>query len=852
MRTTTWRLLIALFLTTTCVPALAQLLPGYQSFNGVTNDVGPDLSSVIEYDVTKAACDQYQADLDQFLLDNDATLSQLDDTETSLAELTEHEQYIVDNFVSTYDEASRLKCGKYMFFYETFDTTGPPKSMMHFMLRNFGDYFGPGFENYGMYEDPNPVATIPPSPFNPAIGTRQLPVGIVASSGDFGTSVPVYSFSCAACHFKKMDDGNFAVGIGNTNFEYARMLSLQGQLPYVFLFQDDNLLGIPDPVDELGDPVYDENGNLVHGGTGLLNAFVIPEVQQELSAPVAAARATPGAIDEWFALDAELNAGSTQADRDSISSTLDQQRQGWATWSGVMDFLVPPMQDDGQFTITRIMNLPNVVTDQNVQAQHGFKHKAGLGWHGGSYDLINFVRSVISLTPSDTVNPESRAEYNYWVNEYRFMPLVDYLYTMDEPELPTDRTFDLVAAKRGEQIFDANCTSCHNGPGGETSRSYDHVELNVENGHAAFLDLYWDDSLFGGVGGWETNVTAIRERFPAGETGFYTRGVKGPRFISMWDNDRLLHNGSSWGLEELLTCASSRVDHSTQPDLPFSNQGHEFGCHFSPEDKADLIAFLETFGTSRNVGNLYNGQFDTPCNTLNNGKSQVVNLTFTKGKRMDLLVKRYSDANCQVFDTSIVKNPGHGLSWEMEVGTPFVNSRGYLSHNVTYTKPDGTTADDVIAIEGNQLANAEEGDPEPRGMYIRPRTDYPGLNGLWLNNECTAANTRELLAIRDGVRVNKTVSYNAPGCTGGVLSMVNDSAWSFEDPKWLQAGIRYESTPKYNLRLKMENLADGSNWTQFINVTDTTLSAMFNNYFAASINSNGQHYTRIYDINTAE
>ncbi|GMG88370.1 hypothetical protein MNKW57_26910 [Biformimicrobium ophioploci] len=813
----------------------AQPLPGYQSYNGVTNDVGPDLATVIEYDATKAACDQYQADLDQYLIDNDAVLSQLSDVETSMAVLSEHEQYIVDDFVNTYDEATTLKCGKYLFFYGAFDTTGVPKVMVHWMLRNFEDYYGPGFENYGMIADPNPVATIPASPFNPNIGPKQLPVGIVDSTGDFGSSVPVYAFSCASCHFKEMDDGNFAIGIGNTEYEYGKMISTQGQLPYAFLFQAPNLMGATDEVAQT-----------------LLNAYVIPEVQTELSGPVSTARSIPGAIDEWNALDALMNEGSTQEDRSSIEYTLDQQRLNWATWSGVMDFMVQPSQNDNAFTITRILNLAGIVADPNVQKQHGFKNKEGLGWHGGSYDTINFIRSFITLTASDLENPELSDDYNYWVNEYRYMPLVTYLHSLKEPALPVDRTFDVVAANRGEALFDNNCTSCHNGPGGETSRAYDHAELDVENGHLGFMDLYWDGALFGGAGGWETNVTTIRDRFPAGETATYTRGIKGPRFIAMWDNERLLHNGSVRGLDELLTCAPNRISDATQSDIQFSNQGHEFGCYFSAGDKADLKAFIQTFATNRNAGNRYNGQWDGVCSTLSNGKSQILNITFTKGKRMDLLVKHYSDANCQVFDTDRVKNPGHGLSWEMEVGSEFINSRGYLSHNVTYTKPDGTTADDVVAIEGDQLANAEEGDPEPRGLFIRQRTDYPGLNGLWLNDYCTAQNTKELVMMRDGIRVNKTVTYNAPGCTGGVLSMVNDSAWTFEDPKWLNAGVRGETFPMHNMRLKMKNVADGTNWTQFINVTETTLHAMFNNNYAASINGNGQHYTRVYNINTAE
>ena len=94
----------ALIVVVISASAQADVLPGYQSYNGVTNDVGPDLASVMEYDDTKAACDQYQADLDQYLIDNDSVLSQLSDVEANLAVMSEHEQYIVDNFVDTYDK----------------------------------------------------------------------------------------------------------------------------------------------------------------------------------------------------------------------------------------------------------------------------------------------------------------------------------------------------------------------------------------------------------------------------------------------------------------------------------------------------------------------------------------------------------------------------------------------------------------------------------------------------------------------------------------------------------------------------------------------------------------------------
>ncbi|WP_285764985.1 hypothetical protein [Biformimicrobium ophioploci] len=841
----------------------SQPLPGYQSYNGVTNDVGPDLATVIEYDATKAACDQYQSDLDQYLIDNDATLSQLSDIEDNLGVMSDREQYIVDNFVDVYDEATVLRCGKYLYFYGHFDTTGAPKVMFNWMLQYFDDFFGPGMSKFGMYEDPNPIATIPAPASDPSIGPRQLPVGIAHSSGDFGTWDPVtqpnggpievYSFTCSACHFKKMTDGNYAVGIGNTEYDYAKMTGAQAQLPLSVIF------GLPAEA-------HDPDGLL---GT-LADAIAVSDQKYGLNA------ARDAFLDGPDSVNGVIEAGSQPDELTSIQFTAEEQKRFWATWSGVLDFLIRPMQDDGVHSNTRIMNTNGIPIDEVVHKQHGLQQRQGLSWNGGAYDLIQFVRGFITITPSDPEVPENREEYNYWVKEYRYMPLVRYIESLDEPDLPIDRVFDAAAAKRGEAIFDHNCTSCHNGPGGETSRPYDHAEVGVETSHADIMAPFWDPTAFGGAGGWENGISVVAERFPAGVTGEVTRQVKAPRFIAMWDNDRLLHNGAVGGLEELLTCTSERssyaevipyVDEATGAtviptleehfaDNPFfDNKGHEFGCSFSAQDKADLIAFIETFRTSRDVGNRYNGQWDSVCHPKNNGGSQVINLTFTNGKRMDLLAKHYSDDNCQVYDTGLVKNPSHGLSWEMEVGSEFINSRGYLSHNVTYTKPDGTIAEDVIAIEGDQLANAEEGDPEPRGLFVRERTDYPGLNGLWLNDYCTAENTRELLSIRDGVRVNKTVTYNAPGCTGGVLSMVNDSAWSFEDPKWTLVGTHdtwSQSSPKYNMVLKMQSLEGAGNWTQWVNVTETTLHAMFNNYFAASVNGNGEHYTRVYNINTAE
>jgi hypothetical protein len=831
------QLLNALMILLATTSAQAELLPGYQSYNGVTNDVGPGLAAVIEHDVTQAACEQYQSALDQYLVDNDAALGQLAGSKENLTTMSEQERYIVDNFVDRYDRDTVLKCGKYLYFYGHFDTTGAPKIIVNWVLRYFDDFFGPGMSNFGMYEDPNPVATIPAPKSNPGIGTRQLPVGMASSSGDFADGIPAYSFTCGACHFKKMEDGNYAVGIGNTEYDYARMTAAQGQLPLSFAL---NLPGEEFSPD------------------GLLATVerAVSDAKEKYDAP-----GQDNIMAAFLELNEVITSGSEPEDLSSIQSTKEEQDRNWNTWAGVMDFMVRPMQDDGVHTLTRMMNTNAIPTDKNILKQYGFSQHAGVSWNGGGYSLIQFIRGFITITPSDQAAPESRDEYNYWVNEYRYMPLVRYLETLDEPHLPIDRTFDTAAATRGEAIFDANCTSCHNGPGGETSRAYDHAEVNVESAHADIMNPYWDPAAFGGKGGWENSVVAIAERFPAGTSGELTRQVKAPRFISMWDNKRLLHNGSVGGLAELLTCASDRTSYATViPEVDrvptqeehfaenpmFSNQGHEFGCHFSEQDKADLITFIETFKTHRDVGNTYNGQFDAACAGKSDGKSRQTNLTVSGGNRMTLQIKYFADDACQVFDTSIVNNPNSILSWGVKVGGSFINSRGFESHRVTYAMPDGAEVGGVIAIENGQLASAEEGDPVPRGLYVRAKTDYPGLNGIWLDNVCTDKNTRTVAVIQDGYRVDKLVTYSGANCSGRVASKENVGAWTFADPKWLGAANQLQGNAKYNMRLKMKSL-DGGGWsTQFVNRWGDNLSTALNNSRPARNNGSGVHYTRIY------
>lgn len=811
--------------------ANADVLEGYQSYNGVTNDVGPDLATVIEHDSSKQACDQYQSDLDAYLLNNADLLESLSDERPSPATPSPRDQLILDDFVDGYDQATKIQCGKYYFFYGTFDTTGPPIDLTDWMVRYFSDFFGEGFSKFGQYPDPNPVATVEPSVFNPAIPPRQLPVGLAESSGVFGDGIPVYAFTCAACHFKQMDDGNYAVGIGNTNYDYARQTALQGQLPYMFMFQKPDLVV---PEIDLSWLAYFE---------------VIPEIQDELHDAIAAARATPGAIDEFMVFNELMTAATTQEQRDALAKPLNQQRQDMGTWTGVMDFTTPPMQDDGVWNVTRILNVNEMVLEPFQQKQFGFKYHAGLGWTGGAFDEINFIRSVVNLTPSNAEDPASREEYRYWVKEYRYFPIVEYIRTFKEPAVPEMLSLDYAAAARGEAIFDRDCSSCHNGPVGETGRPYAHGEVNVESSHANIYGTYWDPAALDGQGGWESSIAIFAESFPAGETGIYTRKVKAPRFISLWDNNRLLHNGSVWGLEELLTCRPDRVVHATIADQPLWNTGHNMGCNLSAEDKADLIVFLQSFKTARNPGNQFNGQFQSACESTGSGSVRT-EARIGNGERLDVQKLYFSDVNCAVYDHGRVANPELIAAYDIAVGDEFANSRGFESKNTDFVDADGSVTVGAIGVENGELAftinaGAADQDPALSGLHVQQLTDYPGLNGLWLADDCEIGSKRRLLAFQDGVRTDKYVHYSWFGCGGKVKSVTNVGAWSFADPQW--NNVDWDLT-RYEMKAVMQPVGGGLPHIEYIDKRGSQLSIAPDNLVQAREAMLGKHYTRIRDM----
>ncbi|MCU0701076.1 MAG: hypothetical protein MUC96_31595 [Myxococcaceae bacterium] len=241
------------------------------------------------------------------------------------------------------DRATRLRCGKWMFFYETFGTIGVPVPLVDFLQKYYAGYYGVGFSRMGMVPDPT--------------STKNLPLGLAPTSGKVGT-VSTYAFTCASCHFGRMPDGRYAVGYGNLSLEYGNLLASLGA-----------------PLQLSTNP----NDMNVH-----------PRLKAELAGPVAAARMQQG-----YQLDMGVTGLSLLGAGSSGALTVQDQERFLALRPGTMDFLTKPLVDDGVWTVSRILPLWNL-PDATQRADAGMAHEL-LSWNGGTRSVDEFLAGFVAF-----------------------------------------------------------------------------------------------------------------------------------------------------------------------------------------------------------------------------------------------------------------------------------------------------------------------------------------------------------------------------------------------------------------------------------------------------------------------
>ncbi len=312
---------------------------------GLTN-VSADLEAVLENGELEGACERYEA--------------------------------------TPQDRRAKLLCGKWMFFYESFNTAGVPEPLMKAFIKHFPDRVGTGWEADGMIADPS--------------SDWGRPLGF-GPSKPLGT-VDTVAFTCASCHFAKLSDGRFAVGAPNHQYEYGRQLITLFVVPQLLVPGADLSAHHPDAL-ALAQPFIDElNADPLRMGLFLLDL-----------APLLGAVGGP-------------------------IPTLSREGEGlYASWApGTMDFIIEPLPlDDGVHTISKISALWGIPRVAEIESG-----SAALGWTGGVTSVMEFLQAFVLF---------GGGEVESWPVE-RLEPLAEYIYSLRAPTNPSPPEASLVAAGR--------------------------------------------------------------------------------------------------------------------------------------------------------------------------------------------------------------------------------------------------------------------------------------------------------------------------------------------------------------------------------------------------------------------
>ncbi len=322
--------------------------------------------------------------------------------------------------------AARLRCGKSMFFYESFGTGGVPASLLRFLLDNFPQEVGAGFAKLGMVPDPH-------SP-------QQLPLGL-APTAKLGGKIEALAFTCASCHFAQLPDGRYAVGAPNHRYAYGKQNLLVAVLPTVAL---QGPSGHASQALDLVQPLVAK----IQADMALKNKLLLAVLPLSLAgtkAPV-------------FPPDVEAS---------------------YAAWRpGTMDFLIEPLPiNDGVHTVSKIPALWELPDPDEVAAS-GMSN-ALLGWTGNTHSLEHFCRSFVEYGGGHLAD---------WPDQ-KLAPLWEYVYSLRRPAPSPAIASDASSVAQGRRLFvQRGCITCHDGPRGSGKRVYSFDEVGSDRALQDWLD----------------------------------------------------------------------------------------------------------------------------------------------------------------------------------------------------------------------------------------------------------------------------------------------------------------------------------------------------------------------------
>ncbi len=474
-----------------------------------TFDVGFELSQVVERDNIEGACERHVARLDP-------------DTE-------QLQQRFRDDPVAIRD---RLRCGKYLFFYSGMSVgSAMPTIAVKGMLEAFPEHLGPAFAKLGAIEDP----------FDPG-----MPIGLPPSGRlqvDGGPAVPPYlsdyrTISCAFCHFGKLADGRYAVGMPNERLELGRFTALMFYAIWLLDERKHDEDAWAEPLRRL----Y-QTGALV-----ILSGRLPPFLGAGELALKVAATPVPGLLEQEAYL----------AELPGVANVLSTILGGNKTL-----FVAAP----------GIWNISGRTSD----ADTGPKFTAFMP--ARTLEAMLHDALIIQTTSDEFSTPK-------YVD-----PLAEYVRSLEAPA-PLHPPADPALVAEGQRVFERKCTECHGSSAGDSSRVIAPADIGLSDAYNAPLAVDYVPA------NWLSSATLrllekaqsqrgdpIPERY---------EGVRTRRLRGVGRRTRLMSNGAVEGLAHALCIGRLRKD--TDRHKPFSDAVHGDLCsNYTIDERKALFAYLERF-----------------------------------------------------------------------------------------------------------------------------------------------------------------------------------------------------------------------------------------------------------------
>ncbi len=238
-----------------------------------------------------------------------------------------------------------------------------------------------------------------------------------------------------------------------------------------------------------------------------------------------------------------------------------------------------------EWTDSAIMDMPSETIPSDVPAWWLLKKKNAMFYAGiGRGDFAKYLMLSNILTVKDTF--EARDVYNH------FNDVQAYIRSIEAPKYPFE--IDKRLSKRGERLFNKNCSSCHGTYGKRESYPNLLIPHSIINTDAALAEFSFSNVV---AIDWFNKSWFAQGAFPAKMVP--TEGYVAPPLDGVWITAPYLHNGSVPTIEAVLN-SSIRPKYWTRNydslKYNYSSVGWEYNAHAEPIDKVTYNTTLKGYG----------------------------------------------------------------------------------------------------------------------------------------------------------------------------------------------------------------------------------------------------------------